>query len=99
LVYIRESIENRLKDGWFDNIHLESDDFLEPVIALVTTHPKFAGTFWIYSPAIPQVIKTTGRGSLSVRRKKGLSASGVLKLSVGPAIFPSWTKNLSSRSR
>jgi hypothetical protein len=27
---MKESIESRLKDGWFDNIHLESDDFPEP---------------------------------------------------------------------
>lgn len=50
--------------------------------------PKLAIVAMFYIPAIPQVITTTGRGSLSVRHRKGWSGSSVPKLSIDPAIFP-----------
>lgn len=92
-------MDSRLKEGWLDNIHLESEDFPDPVNNIFISsifHQKLAAGFLLCLPAIPQVIKTTGRGSLSVRRRKGLSDSGVSKVSVDPAISSSWTKNKSA---
>lgn len=76
-----ESIDRRLNEGWLEVIHLETDDFPEPVLFIYKLLFLLGG--FVDSPATPQVIATTGRGSLSLRPRNALSEEYAVRTESG----------------